>query len=66
MYTDLHSVVKNITVAIEARCPEYIYHSWGLRDNCHILWWAWHHYKKKIVLQLLGIAESPVMTTTPI
>ena len=46
--TDLYSVVKNITVAIGARCPGDIYNSWGLRDNCHILWWAWDHYKKKI------------------
>ena len=64
--TDLYSVVKNITVAIEARCPGDVHNSWGLSNNFNNLRWTWHHYKKKIVLLLLMInfhfKETPIMS----
>ena len=56
--TDLNSVVKNITVAIEARCPDDIHHSWGHRCNSQSLWWAGHHYIKQNRNECIGSSRK--------
>ena len=43
IYTDLHGVVNNVTVAMKASCPWDTHHSWSLRDNLQICGWVWYH-----------------------